>query len=54
MGEALLERDRSVILGQARKLCRIEEHFKELLNRAAPPNPAFSPLDTSAEEKLPL
>ncbi len=52
-GEVLLERDGSVIPDQARKLCRWEEHFKELLNHAAPPNTAFSPLPTSASETYP-
>ncbi len=42
VGKVLLERDGSVIPNQARKLCRWEEHFKELLNHAAPPNTAFS------------
>ncbi len=37
MGEVLLEQDGSVIPEQARRLCRWEEHFKELLNHAAPP-----------------
>ncbi len=49
----LLERDGSVIPDQGRKLCRWEEHFKELLNHAAPPNTAFSPLPTSASETYP-
>ncbi len=40
MGEVLLERDGSVIPDQAKKLCRREEYFKELLNHAAPPNAA--------------
>ncbi len=34
-------------------LCRWEEHFKGLLNHAAPPNTAFSPLDTPAAENYP-
>ncbi len=50
VGEVLHERDGSVIPDQARKLCQWEEHFKELLNHAAPPNTAFSPLPTSAAE----
>ncbi len=41
---------RSQIPDQARKLCRWKEHFKELLNHAAPPNTAFSPLPSSAAE----
>ncbi len=45
VGEVLLERDGSVIPDQARKLCRWENHLKELLNHAAPPNTAFSLLD---------
>ncbi len=53
VGEVLLERDGSVIPDQSRKLCRWEEHFKELLNHAAPPNTAFSPLDTPAAENNP-
>ncbi len=47
VGEVLLERDGSVSPDQARKLCRWEKHFKELLNHAATPNTAFSPLPTS-------
>ncbi len=50
VGEVLLERDGSVIPNQSKKLCRWEEHFKELLNHTAPPNTAFSPLPTSAAE----
>ncbi len=53
VGEVLLERDGSVIPDQARMLCRWEEHFKELLNHAASPNTAFSPLDTPAAENYP-
>ncbi len=53
VGEVLLERDGSVIPDQARMLCRWEEHFKELLNHAAPPSTAFSPLDTPAAENYP-
>ncbi len=53
MGEVLLERDGSIIPDQARNLCRWEEHFKELLNHAAPPNTTFSPLPTSAAETYP-
>ncbi len=53
MGEMLLERDGSVIPDQARMLCRWEEHFKELLNHAAPPNTAFSPLPPCAAEAYP-
>ncbi len=53
VGEVLLERDGSVNPDQARKLCRWEEHFKELLNHTAPPNAAFSPLPTSASETYP-
>ncbi len=53
VGEVLLERDGSVIPGQARRLCQWEEHCKELLNQAAPPNTAFSPLDTSTAENYP-
>ncbi len=53
VGEVLLERDGSVIPDQARMLCRWEEHFKELLNHAAPPNTACSPLDTPAAENDP-
>ncbi len=49
----LLKRDGSVIPDQARKLRRWEEHFKELLNHAAPPNTAFSPPDTPAAETYP-
>ncbi len=50
LGEVLFERDGSVIPDQARKPCRWEEHFKELLNHAAPPNTVFSSPDTSAAE----
>ncbi len=46
----LVERDGSVIPDQARKLFSWEEHVKELLNHAAPPNTAFSPPDTPAAE----
>ncbi len=53
VGEVLLERDGSVIPEQARKLCRWEEHFKELLNHAAPPKTASSPLPTPAAENYP-
>ncbi len=53
VGEVLIERDGSVIPNQARKLCRWEEHFKELLNHAAPPNTASSPLPTSVAETYP-
>ncbi len=49
----LFERDGNVIPDQATKLCRWEEHLKELLNHAAPPNTAFSTPDTSAAEKYP-
>ncbi len=42
------ERHGSVIPDQARKLCLWNEHFKERLNHAAPPNTAFSPLPTAA------
>ncbi len=35
--EALLERDGSVVPGQAKRLCRWGEHFKELLNHATLP-----------------
>ncbi len=52
VGEVLLERDGSGIPDQARKLCRWEEHFKEL-SHAAPPNTAFSPLRTSVAETYP-
>ncbi len=41
-GELLLERDGSVIPNQTRKLCRLEEHFKELLNHASLLNTALS------------
>ncbi len=51
-GEVLLNRGGSVIPDQARKLCRWEEHFKEIRNHAAPPNTAFSPPDSSAAENL--
>ncbi len=44
MGEVLLERDGNIVPDQARKLCRWEQHFKELLIHVAPPNSAFSPL----------
>ncbi len=53
VGEVLLELDGSVITDQARMLCRWGEHFKELLNHKAPPNTAFSPLDTPAAENYP-
>ncbi len=53
VGEVLLARDGSVIPDQGRKLCRWEEHFKELLNHAAPLNTAFSPLPTSTAETYP-
>ncbi len=53
VGEVLLERDGNVIPDQARRLSRWEEHFKELLNHAAPPKTAFSPPDTSAAENYP-
>ncbi len=43
--EMLLERDGSVIPDQARRPCRGEGHFKELLNHAATPNAEFSPSD---------
>ncbi len=49
----VFERDGSVIPDQARKLCRWKEHFKKLLNHAAPPNTAFSPADTPAAENYP-
>ncbi len=35
VGEVLFERDGSVIPEQARRQCRWEKHFKELLNHAA-------------------
>ncbi len=38
VGELLLERDGSVITDQARRPCRWEEHFRELLSLSAPPN----------------
>ncbi len=38
----------------ARKLCRWEKHFKEVLNHAAPPNTASSPLPTSAADTYPF
>ncbi len=41
VGEVLLERDGSVIPVQARMFCSWEEHFRELLNHAAPPNTAL-------------
>ncbi len=50
VGELLLELDGSVIPDQARKLYRWEEHFKALLNHAAPPSTAFSLLDTPTSE----
>ncbi len=53
VGEVLLERNGSVIPDQARKLCRWEEHFTELLNHAEPSNTALSPLPTSAAETYP-
>ncbi len=53
MGEVLLERDESGIPYQARKLCRWDELFKELLYHAAPPNTAFLPQDTSTPENYP-
>ncbi len=53
VGEVLLGRDGSVIPDQARKLCRWEEHFKELLNHAEPKNTAFSPLPPTAAETYP-
>ncbi len=53
VGEVLIERNESIIPDQARKLCRWEEHFKELLNHAAPKNTAFSTLPTSAAETYP-
>ncbi len=53
VGELLLERDGSVIPEQARRLCQLEEHFKELLNHAAAPNTTFSPSSTSAAENYP-
>ncbi len=54
VGEVLLERDGSAIPDQARKLCRWQEHFKEILNHAAPPNTAFSRPDTPNGGNLPL
>ncbi len=51
--KVLLERDGSVIPDPTRKLCRREEHVKELLNHAALPNSVFSPPDTSATEDYP-
>ncbi len=48
VGEILLERDESTFPDQAGKLCRWEEHSKELLNHAVPPNTAFSLPDTSS------
>ncbi len=53
VGDVLLERDGNVISDQGRKLCRWEEHFKEFLNHAAPPNTAFSPLPTYTAETYP-
>ncbi len=53
MGEVLLERDGSVIPDKARKLCRWEEHFIELLNHAALSNIPRSPTDTSAAKHYP-
>ncbi len=50
VGEVSLDRDGSVIPDQARMLCRWKEHFKKLLNHAAHPNTAFSPVPTSAAE----
>ncbi len=38
VGEVLLERDGGVNSDQARRLCRWEEHFRELLKHAALPN----------------
>ncbi len=49
----LLERDEGVTPDQAKKLWRCEEHFKELINHAAPPNIAFLPLPTSVAETYP-
>ncbi len=51
-GEVLLERDGSVIPDQARRLCRWEEHFKELVIHAAPPSTAFSPWRKTCLVKL--
>ncbi len=53
VGEVLLERKGSVISDQARKLCRWQKHFKELLNNAAPPNTEFSGPDTPTAETYP-
>ncbi len=53
VGEVLLERNGSVISDQARKLCRWQKHFKELLNHAAPPNTEFSRPDTPTAETYP-
>ncbi len=44
VGEVVHERDGSVIPDQARRLCRWEEHIKEPLYNATPPN--------TAEERL--
>ncbi len=52
VSEMLLERDGTFILDQAKKLCRWEEHFKELLNHATPPNTAFSPPDTPRRKTI--
>ncbi len=54
VGEVLLERDGSVIPNQARKLCRWEEHFKELLNHATPPNECIFTAEYLSCGKLPL
>ncbi len=54
VGEVLLERDGSVIPDQARMLCRWEEHFKELLNHAAPPEHRIFPTGYPRGGKLPL
>ncbi len=53
VGELLLKRGRSVIPGQARRLCRWEEDFQEVLIHVTSPNTAFSPPDTSAAEHFP-
>ncbi len=54
MGEVLLEESGSVIPDQARRLCRWEEHFREILKHAAVPNtPPPSPTYIPAVEQYP-
>ncbi len=53
VGEALLERNGSVIPDKARTRCRWKEHFKVLLKRAALSNTTFSPPDYPAADLYP-